>query len=337
MLGDRVRGLRLARGLTQVQLAELAGVSRQLVGAVEADRHLPRVDAAVRLAAALTTSVEELLAPETRDVVGVLEVPVEGALVRVARVGDRLVCVPAAGSGEGWATADAQVHDGAVQLFDVERPAVVVAGCDPIIGLASRLLEATRGPRVVPVATSSAVAAEVLGAGRSHAVMVHGPAGRLPVPQVGVRRWHIARWQVGLAAPADLPRGWVADALAGRNPVVQRERGAGSQAAFERARTDQGVNDRTVAGPRVSGHAEAAWRAGTDRMVAVTMEPAALANGLAFHPLEEHLSELWVATEHADNALLGAFMDELTGERVQRRLAAIGGYDLTDAGAAVAA
>jgi transcriptional regulator with XRE-family HTH domain len=337
MLGDRVRGLRLARGLTQAQLAELAEVSRQLVGAVEADRHLPRVDAAARLAAVLSTTVEELLAPETRDVVGVIEEPVEGELVRIGRVGDRLVCVPAAGSGEGWASADAQVHDGAVQLFDVERPAVIVAGCDPIIGLASRLLEATSGPRVVPVATSSATATEVLAAGRSHAVMVHGPDTRLSVPPAAVRRWHIARWQVGLGAPADLPTGWIEDALAGRKPVVQREAGAGSQAAFERARTDQGVPDRTVAGPRVSGHAEAAWRAATDRMVAVTIEPAALANGLAFHPLEEHLSQLWVSADHADNALLHAFMDELTGERVHRRLAAIGGYDLTDTGTELAA
>ena len=337
MLGDRVRGLRLERGLTQVQLAELAGVSRQLVGAVEADRHLPRVDAAVRLAAALSTTVEELLAPEMREVVGVLEDPAEGALVRIGRVGDRLVCIPAAGSGEGWATADAQVHGGAVHLFDVERQAVIVAGCDPIIGLASRLLEATSGPRVVPVATSSTAAAEVLAAGRSHAVTVHGADGRVSDPPVPVRRWHIARWQVGLAAPADLPTGWVAEALAGRLPVVQREAGAGSQAAFERARNSGDAADRTVEGPRVSGHAEAAWRAATDRMVAVTMEPAALANGLAFHPLEEHLSQLWVSPDHADNALLHAFMDEVTGERVHRRLAAIGGYDLTDTGTELAA
>jgi transcriptional regulator with XRE-family HTH domain len=109
-LGERIRRLRLARGLTQVQLAELADASRQLVGA---DRHLPRVDAAVRLAAALSTSVEELLPPETRTTVGVLAEPEEGALVRVGRVGDRLVSVPAAGS------ADAQVHDGAVRLLDV--------------------------------------------------------------------------------------------------------------------------------------------------------------------------------------------------------------------------
>jgi transcriptional regulator with XRE-family HTH domain/molybdate-binding protein len=337
MLGDRVRSLRLERGLTQVQLAELAQVSRQLVGAVEADRHLPRVDAAIRLAAALSTTVEELLAPDTRAVIGVVEEPADGALVRIGRVGDRLVCVPAAGSGEGWATADAQIRDGAVHLFDVERPAVVVAGCDPIVGLVSRLLEATSGPRVVPVATSSATAATVLAAGRGHAVTVHGPdPDRDDVPAT-VRRWHVARWQVGLAAPAGLPHGWVQDALAGRIEVVHREPGAGSQAAFERARSTDTEAPAPIRGPRVGGHAEAAWRAVTDRMVAVTIEPAALANGLAFHPLETHTSELWVGADHTDNPLLHAFMQELVGERVHRRLAAIGGYDLTDNGTEIAA
>lgn len=332
MLGDRIRHLRSARGLTQAQLAELAQVSRQLVGAVEADRHLPRVDAAVRLAAALSTTVEALLAPEIHRAIGVLEDPQDGALVRIGRVGDRLVSVPATGSGEGWASADAQVRGGAVQLFDLERPTLIVAGCDPIIGLASRLLETTSGPRVVPVATSSATAAAVLAAGRSHAVTVHGPDLDERRSTVAVRRWHVARWRVGLAAPTDLAPGWVDDALAGRIPVVHREPGAGSQAAFERARRPEQPPGTPIIGPRVGGHADAAWRAVTDRMVAVTIEPAALANGLAFHPLETHTSELWVAAEHTDNALLHAFVNELTGERVHRRLAAIGGYDLTDNG-----
>jgi transcriptional regulator with XRE-family HTH domain/molybdate-binding protein len=337
MFGERLRRLRLARGLTQVQLAELAEVSRQLIGAVEADRHLPRVDAAVRLAAALSTSVEELLASETRNAMGVLAEPEEGALVRIGRVGDRLVSVPAAGSGEGWASADAQVRDGSVQLFDAERPALVVAGCDPIIGLASRLLETTSGPRVVPVATSSARAAEVLAAGRCHAVTVHGLDTSGFEPPIAVRRWHIARWQVGLAAPADLGAGWRDDALAGRIPVVHREDGASSQAAFERARQAEHRPGTSIVGPRAGGHAEAAWRAATDRMVAVTIEPAALANGLVFHPLEAHTSELWVSAKHADYALFQAFLTEVTGERVHRRLAAIGGYDLSDNGMAVAA
>ncbi|TVR22408.1 MAG: helix-turn-helix domain-containing protein [Nitriliruptor sp.] len=336
MLGRRVRDLRVERGLTQRQLAELAGVSRQLVGAVEADRHLPRVDAALGLARALHTSVEELLAPVAREAVGVLTEPTDGTLVRVGRVGERLVCSPTSGSGEGWAAADAVVRGGAVELLDVERPAVIVAGCDPVIGLASRLLESAAGPRVVPVATSSATAVAVLGAGRCHAIMVHGPAGTLPSPPVPVQRWRVARWQVGLAA-ADPAPGWVEEALAGRVPVIQREAGAGSQAAFERALTIGGPPiDPIVDGPRVSGHAEAAWRAATDGMVAVTIEPAALAIGLAFHPLEVHDSQLWIAADHAELAGLQAFMDELTGERVHRRLDAIGGYDLVGCGTTAA-
>lgn len=339
MLGERLRTLRHARGLTQAQLAERAGVSRQLVGAVEADRHLPRVDAAVRLASALSTTVEELLAPDTSEVVGVVEVPTEGALVRVARVGERLVCAPADGSGEGWATADAQIGSGAVHLFDAERPAVVVAGCDPIVGLASRLLEAASGPRVVPVATSSETATAVLGAGRSHAITVHGAELHGEEMPTTVRRWHIARWRVGLAAPADQPAGWVEGALAGRIPVIHREPGARSQAAFDRAREADSdtAAPAPIRGPRVFSHAQAASRAVTDRMVAVTIEPAALANGLSFHALETHTSELWVATDHVDNPLMNAFMNELVGGRVHRRLAAIGGYDLTDNGAEVAA
>jgi hypothetical protein len=59
--------------------------------------------------------------------------------------------------------------------------------------------------------------------------------------------------------------------------------------------------------------------------------------GLSFHALETHVSELWVAAEHTDNALLHAFMNEATGERVHRRLAAIGGYDLADNGREIAA
>lgn len=338
MLGDRVRELRQERGLTQGQLADLVGVSRQLVGAVEAGRHLPRVDSAVGLARALGTSVEALLAPDPHDAVGVLADPAEGTLVRIARVGEQLVCVPAGDSGESWATADAVVRGGALQLFDAERPAAVVAGCDPAIGLTARLVEGGAGGRVVAVGTSSTAAVAALGAGRSHAVMVHGPAGTLPVSPVPVHRWRIARWQVGLAAARGLPAGWLGDALAGRVAVVQRESGAGSQLAFDRAVAATGaVTSDGIAGPRAEGHMEAAWRAATDGLVAVTIEPSALALGLEFHPFETHESELWIASEHLDVPGVRGFVEELTGERVRRRLEAIGGYDLSNCGSRIAA
>lgn len=337
MLGARIRDLRLGLGLTQAQLAERAGVSRQLIGAVEAGRHLPRVDAAVALARVLDTSVETLLTPQPIGVVGVIAPPAEGALVRAARVGDQLVCVAARPVGESWPAADGVVHDGEVVLFDGEPTAAVVAGCDPAIGMVAQLVESGGGPGVVAVGASSAAAITALQAGRVHAVVVHGPRGGLPVPPVPVRRWRVARWQVGLAGAADLPRGWAADALTGRSPVVQREAGAGSQSAFERAVASAGGTG-PFPGPQASGHVEAASWATRDRLVAVSIEPAALATGLAFHALEEHVSELWVATDHLAVPGVRYFADELiASSRLQRRLVAIGGYDLTDRGIEVAA
>ena len=340
MLGARIRELRLARGLTQAQLAERSGVSRQLVGAVEAGRHLPRVDAAVALARVLDASVEALLADDPAGVVGVIGAAGEGQLVRVARVGDQLVCVQARPVGESWPAVDGVVRDGEVELLDGEPgggASAVVAGCDPAIGLVERLVEAEAGPGVLTASASSAAAVTALTAGRTHAAVVHGPAGRLPDPPVPVRRWQVARWQVGLAGAPELPLGWVAGALAGERPVVQREAGAGSQAAFERALHAAG-HTTAVDGPRASGHLEAARWAHREGVVAVSIEPAALLVGLAFHPLEEHVSELWIATQHLDVVSVRRFTDELfSSRRLHRRLAAIGGYDLSDCGTEVAA
>lgn len=336
MLGERVRGLRRARGLTQLELARRAGVTRQLLGSVETGRHLPRVDAAASIARALGVSVEQLLVTDRAPVVGVVGAPGEGQSVRIARVGDQLVGVPASPAGESWSPADAVVHGGEVAGFDADRSAALVAGCDPAIGLIARLVEADGGPAIIAAATSSAVASEALRDGRVHACVVHGALGSLPSAPTGVQRWRLARWQVGMAAAPDLPTGWVADALAGRVTVAQRELGAGSQAAFERAVAAAG-HERVPTGPITAGHLEAAGWSQRAGYVAVTIEPAALALDLAFHPLEEHVSELWVASVHRDVPGVRRFLEELTGSRIQQRLVAIGGYDLTGIGTQVVA
>jgi DNA-binding XRE family transcriptional regulator len=334
MSRSRLRELRQVVGLTQTQLAARAGVSRQLIGAVEAGRHLPRVDAAVALAGVLGVPVEDLFRDESGEpAIGVLGPPADGQAVRLARVGDRLVCIPAEPEGEAWSAADGVVRQGAVDLLDRPRPAAVVAGCDPAIGLISRLLQPDTGPGVLAVSATSAASVAALVDGRTHAAVVHGPAGQLPRPDHPVHRVEMARWQVGLAAAADLPTTWVADALDGRIPVVQRHSGAASQVAFERASTTQDG----VPGPRAAGHLDAADWARRTGGVAVSIEPAAATFGLVFHPLEEHVAELWVAGEYLEVAGIRRFLDELTGRRLHQRLAAIGGYDLTRCGVEVAA
>lgn len=349
-LAEQVRSLREAGGLTQAQLAARAGVSRQMVGAIEAGRHLPRVDAGVALAQALGTTIESLLGPdptEATEAVDVLgDATAASGPVRVGRVGDRLVCAPPPAGGDSWARADGLLRPGGVELLPGARLGAVVAGCDPAMGLAARLVtergleqrsgkRAARAASLLAVSASTRAALDALGGGRVHAAVVHGPDGALPAPPVAVHRWHLASWQVGLAAPLDLPSGWWRDALRGRRRVVQREAGAGSQAAFERALTAGGVA--RPGGPRARGHLDAANVARTAGMVAVTIEPAARAAGLAFHPLEVHVAQLWVAAEWAAEPAIVALGEELASTVFQRQLAAVGGYDLTGCGQAVAA
>lgn len=348
-LAAQVRSLREAGGLTQAQLAVRAGVSRQMVGAIEAGRHLPRVDAGVALARALGTTIESLLAPDTGEVteaVAVLDEPTAASgPVRVGRVGERLVCAPPPTGGDSWARADGFLRPGGVELLPGARPGAVVAGCDPAIGLAARLvtehgLEQRRGrspggsPSLLAVSASTRAALDALKGGRTHAAVVHGPDGALPAPPVTVHRSHLAGWQVGLAAPPDLTSGWWRDALRGRRRVVQREAGAGSQAAFERALTAAGAA--RPGGPRARGHLDAANVARTTGLVAVTIEPAARAAGLAFHPLEVHVAQLWVAAGWAGEPGIVRLGEELASSAFQRQLAAVGGYDLTGCGKAVA-
>lgn len=58
----RLAEQRVKVGLTQVQLAELVGVSRQTIISIERGRFSPSVLLAIRIAQETDTSVEELFA-----------------------------------------------------------------------------------------------------------------------------------------------------------------------------------------------------------------------------------------------------------------------------------
>lgn len=334
MLSMRVRRRRVDAGLTQAQLAARAGVSRQLIGAIEAGRHLPRVDAGVALARALGVSAEELLEPEPARVTGVVgPPPMEGAPVRVGRVGDRLVCANPPMSGESWAPAEGVVGHAGIDLLPGAQPGAVVVGCDPAIGLAERLLGRRGAPPVLAVSASTAAALEALAGGRAHAAVVHGPEDGLPEAAVPTRRWRLARWRVGLTGPPESSGDWWQDALTGRRQVVQREPGAAAQAAFERAIALRG--GARPAGPVATGHVEAAQRARSEGLVAVSIEPVALAAGLPFHPLEAHVTQLWVAEGWVGEPGIIALQEQVASSAFQQQLAAVGGYDLAGCGTAV--
>jgi DNA-binding XRE family transcriptional regulator len=328
----RLRQFRKRAGLTQAQLAVRAGVSRQLIGAVEAGRHLPRVDAAIAIAAVLGVDVDTVFSPPAAlcDIL-TGEPPAEGALVRIGRVGENVVTAPVGIGTEGWDVADGRIEGGAVVRFTERRDGLVVAGCEPGLQAVERMLR-ENGIGAVSVSASSRSAIDALVAGRVHAAVVHGPALSEGAGADDVVRFGLATWRVGLAGPLDALHGWWRECLSGRVPVVQREIGAGVQRTFEE-NTAPGV---TVPGPRVANHVEAAAYVVSGGVPAVTIEPAALAFNTAFHPLATHQVELWVAREHAAGPIVGNALDAIASKRFRERLTAIGGYDLSNSGSRVA-
>lgn len=313
-------------------------MTRQLVGAVEQGRHTPNVSAALALARALGTTVEALFEEPAPPIVAVPgELPVVGQVVQAARVGDSMVAVPAwhgVVNRERWAVGDAVVTDyGLDWLPDSRRDGVVIAGCDPLLGLLGDLVERSSGHRVLPVHASSGRAIDALRRGHVHGIVVHAASGAFPEPPLPVACWHLARWQVGLAATASAAVPSLEELAGRRVRVVQRDAGAGTQQALERALVRAGLAP-SLPGPVGDGHLDVARRidAGGAR-VGVTMEAAARAFGLGFAPLEEHDVELWVDRRWSGLPAMSALGDAVTGASFARRAGALAGYDLRGCGA----
>jgi DNA-binding XRE family transcriptional regulator len=332
----RIRSARERRGWSQQQLAERAGLTRQLVGAVEAGRQSPSVSAAIALAQVLDTSVEALFGSVDDEIVPAVGAPLPGADVCTARVGDRLVAVPAshrAVNAEQWALSDAVLTaSGPEWLPGARSDGLVLAGCDPLLGLLGDLVGRSSRHRIVAAHASTGSALAALGAGTVHGVVVHAADGAFPEPPVPVRRWHVARWAVGLASAAPTGPPSIDELASRRLRVVQREPGAGTQQALQRALRVAGVEG-GLPGPVGEGHLDVARRvhAGGIR-VGATMEAAARAFGLGFAPLEHHAVELWVDHRWTDLPAVAITADLLADASFLRRAGRLPGYDLAGCG-----
>jgi transcriptional regulator with XRE-family HTH domain len=337
--GNRLRDHRLASGLTQADLAERAGVSRQLIAAAETGHNTPAVDAAIRLAHALGSSVEALFAPAPRSVLAALDEPLRrGRPLRVGRVGDQLVAaeLPDHGTaGSGWARPDAILDEaGGLRLFErAEAAGIVLAGCDPAIGVAEAMLQGLGARSLLALPAPTGRALRALANRTIHAAVVHGPADGLPAAPVPVLRLHLARWQVGVAGAPGLDSPSLAAVLEAGIPVVQRDDAAASQQAFARATVAAGFH--APPGPQAAGLIDAARTASLLDCAAVTTEAAARAFALPFIALEEHTVEVWVADQWATHPAFVALAELLSSRAFTDRISQFAGYELAGCGSRI--
>lgn len=356
---NRVRQRREARGLSQAELAERVGLSRQSVGAIETKRAVPAVDVALRLAHELSCRVEELFGAPAREA----SIRAEGSAelsdrVALARIDERWVCRPLRRDAARTAADGIVVSTrGRSPWIEPVRPLrdasenVLLLGCAGGLGLLAERLNLAREPgRFLWFSCSSTSALEALAKREAHVAGVHlvdartGEANVADIRRLGfaepVTLITLARWEEGLVVrPSDGKRIRQASDL-GRPGLrlVGREPGAGAQRLLERELSALGLPLGLARKPAVSAGSHFDVARAVAMGVAdtgVATRDAALAFELGFIPLAEERYDLAIPRSSLGDARVGRMLDALVSRGFKRELAAVG-YDIEPAGERVA-
>jgi putative molybdopterin biosynthesis protein len=356
--GDQLRLARRARGLSQQQLARMAGVSRQAVSAIEAGLSDPSLRAALALCRALGLTVEELFGPTTPEP----SVPVRalaplggaGSRVSLAPMGDAFVALPLSGataSRAGFAPAGGRVS-GPQQVTPLRphRPTLVVAGCDPALALLELPLSLLDPPLEFlwwPCASQEAL--RLAAAGLVHAAGAHlrgrsgeyntGPAGELL--RDGADVIGFSSWREGLVLRREQAAqvGDMAAVVSAGLRLVNREPGAEARRVLDRELARIGASGPSVAGydTTATGHLEVAAAIAAGLADAgVASEPAALAYDLAFVPLTTERFDLIIAAGQTGTREVQGLLRVLSSSWLLGQLASLPGYEGVQCGERIA-
>lgn len=244
----RLQHCRAERGWTQEELARRTRLSRAAISAIETGRIVPSTAAALVLARVFDCRVEDLFGLGEPEEAGRPDWawPTAAEPVRFWRstVGGRSVLYPVERTfvgelppdgvrcGERW-----EVREGA----DPERT-LVLAGCDPAVGILGAEMARRHGVRVLPLIRSSRPALELLRRGVVHVAGLHlqdpdDPGGNeIAVRELlgpGYTLLRVARWQEGLALARGLGISSIGKAVRAELRWVGREEGSGARRCLD--------------------------------------------------------------------------------------------------------
>ncbi|HEY1693248.1 MAG TPA: substrate-binding domain-containing protein [Polyangiaceae bacterium] len=348
-MASRVRARREQLELPQQDLAALAGVSRQTLGAIEAGRSVPSVDVAVRIASALGVSVEALFGAEgSWSISAEKGTPTPSGRCVLAMCHGRWV-VHSLGDREHDVAADGVRVAGSrtIQLFRppaVARENVLVMGCAPALGVLGDRLNAERGPgRFVWLPNRSNVGFDALLARKTHVAGLHltdekgreantkrvkGASSAMKVTLVT-----LGHWEVGLVVARGNPKRIRRASDVARRGIrlVNREIGASPRRVLERRLKAEGTpapaDSATVDGHRNVARVVAAEAAD----VGPAVRDVAIAFGLDFVPFGEERFDLALPTEMLSAPEVRRLLDTLASARARAELSALG-YDVRETG-----
>jgi len=349
----RVRSRREQLQLAQQDLAALAGVSRQALGAIESGRSAPSVDVAVRIASALGVTVEALFGEESSwavPIAGAESAPSGRCVVAMCR--GRWIAQPL-GEREHDVAADGVLARGGrrVRLFRppaVAEENVLVMGCAPVLGILSDRLNAERGPgRFVWLPNRSHVGLQALIAGETHIAGLHvtdergREANTTRVKEralsLKVTLITLGHWEVGLVVGKGNPKGIrrASDVRRRGLRLVNRESGASPRLVLERRLSAEGSGPPADAAT-VTGHRDVARVVASGAAdVGPAVRDVAIGFGLDFVSFAEERFDLALSTELLSSPRIQRMLDTLSSTRARAELSALG-YDTRETGNRVA-
>lgn len=339
-LPNRTRNCRLSNNWSQAQLAELVGISRAAVSAIEQNRLVPSVSTALALAAAFQCSVEDLFGatPQPSDIEWAWQPAMASARYWQAIVGNRHLKFPIEanstllhdGIGEGSPSPAHEMND--------PQKTLVVASCDPAAGLLATEYQRMTGFRMVVLQRSSRKALELLKAGIVHVAGIHfatsdSPDGnaREVKQSLGQRTHHllrVAEWQEGLAVRHDAGQYSLTTALKAKFRWVGREPGSAARQCLEE------LAPHRPAPKRISfdhqGVAQAIQRSWAD--IGICHRLSAEEAGLQFIPVRQEQFDLCYSTSTADDPRMKGLLQFIRSARYRRPFGELPGIATRDAG-----
>lgn len=337
-----VQAHRRALGLSQVDLATRAGIPRSTLSAIESRRLVPSVLTALALARALGRPVEQLFAPPATAAqpAWAWEPAAPRARFWRAEVAGRIWHFPVEAT-HGCPVA----HDGVIdgdqrQERHAGDPAatLVLAGCDPAMGLLAQSLAAASGFRVLTFHRGGAAALELLATGRVHLAGIHRSTPDDPDrnaeavrSRVGnaCRLLRVADWEAGIALPRHSRRRSAASCRREIRRWAVRERGSAARECLEEllgrpvASENAWRSHAAVAEAVQQGFAEAGI------CVRLSAEEA----GLAFVPVRTEALDLCFPAALEDDPRVQALIRLVQSREHRQRLGDLPGYDVTRTGA----
>lgn len=352
-----LKAMRVARQLSQKELAERVGIGRQAIYDMESGRYVPNTVVALHLARELECRVEDLFRMEDgggdHPVTMAENIDKPGTRLSVVRIDDRLVAYPQDGKwllNEGFHSADGLLEraGGNVRMLSEEdqlENRILLLGCDPAFSIVNaHIARYGNGAELLCRFASSHRALAGLQSGYAHLAASHlhntGPEeanvvlAKTVLTNSKALVIGFSLLEEGLMVMPGNPCGiaTVADLTRKGVRFVNRDHGAAIRVLFEEQLQHFGIPPGTVAGydKVVAGHIEGA------QMVAFGLADAALGlraiastYQLDFVPIQFVRCDIIIRREFLEHPTVKILLDILQSKRLRGDISSLPGYEST--------